>query len=140
VTYIWRMIEKDNDGFPKSMPALARAQRVTEWASTLGFDWPQIAPVWKKVEEEIEELKTAAASGDPVRTEAELGDILFSIVNLSRFLHVEAEGALGAAVERFLRRFAHVEARIEEQGKKLGDATLEEMDLYWEEAKRLERK
>jgi uncharacterized protein YabN with tetrapyrrole methylase and pyrophosphatase domain len=140
VTYIWRMVERDNERFSKSMPALARAQRVTEWASTLGFDWPEIAPVWKKVGEEIDELKNAAASGDSRRTEEELGDLLFSIVNLSRFLHVEAEDALGGAGERFLRRFAHVEARINGQGKKLVDATLEEMDLYWEEAKRLERK
>jgi len=140
VTYIWRMVDKQNDRLAKNLPALARAQRATEWASTLGFDWPEIAPVWKKVEEEIDELKSAAASGDSRRTEAELGDLLFSIVNLSRFLHLEAEDALGAAVERFLSRFAHVEARIKEQGRKLGEATLEEMDLYWEEAKRLERK
>lgn len=138
--YIWRMVERDNERFPKSLPALARAQRVTEWASTLGFDWPEISPVWKKVEEEIDELRNAAADGDPRRTEAELGDLLFSIVNLSRFLRVEAEDALGAAVERFLKRFAHVEARIKEQGRNLSEATLEEMDLYWEEAKGLERK
>jgi uncharacterized protein YabN with tetrapyrrole methylase and pyrophosphatase domain len=134
------MVDEENDRISKNLPALARAQRVTEWASTLGFDWPEIAPVWKKVEEEIDELKTAAASGDPRRTEAELGDLLFSIVNLSRFLHAEAEDALGAAVERFLTRFAHVEARIKAQGKKLSDTTLEEMDRYWEEAKLLERK
>jgi uncharacterized protein YabN with tetrapyrrole methylase and pyrophosphatase domain len=134
------MVDRDNERIPKSIPALARAQRVTEWASTLGFDWPEIAPVWKKVEEEIDELKTAAASGDSRRTEAELGDLLFSIVNLSRFLHAEAEDALGAAVERFLTRFSHVEARINAQGKKFSDTTLEEMDRYWEEAKSLERK
>lgn len=134
------MVDRENDRLPKNLPTLARAQRVTEWASKLGFDWPEIAPVWKKVEEEIDELKTAAASGDSRRIEAELGDLLFSIVNLSRFLHAEAEDALGAAVERFVTRFAHVEARIKEQGRKMGDATLEEMDRYWEEAKRLERK
>ena len=140
MTYIWRMVDERNDGLAQNLPALARAQRVTEWASTLGFDWPEIAPVWKKVAEEIDELKNAAAGGDSRRTAAELGDLLFSVVNLSRFLHVEAEDALAAAVERFLRRFAHVEARIKEQGRNLGDATLEEMDLYWEEAKRRERK
>jgi len=136
---MWRMIERENDRFPKSMPALARAQRVTEWASTLGFDWPEIAPVWKKVEEEFDELKNAAATGDRRRTGEELGDLLFSLVNLSRFLRVEAEDALGDGVERFLRRFAHVEKKIQEQGRRLSDATLEEMDVFWEEAKRLER-
>jgi uncharacterized protein YabN with tetrapyrrole methylase and pyrophosphatase domain len=140
VAYIWRMVDERNEGLAKNLPSLARAQRVTEWASTLGFDWPEIAPVWKKVEEEIEELRIAAASGDSRRIQAELGDLFFSIVNLSRFLHVEAEDALGAAVERFLRRFAHVEAKIKAQGKDLGEATLAEMDLYWEEAKRLESK
>ena len=140
MAYIWRMVDERNEGLAKNLPSLARAQRVTEWASTLGFDWPEIAPVWKKVEEEIEELRIAAASGDSRRIQAELGDLFFSIVNLSRFLHVEAEDALGAAVERFLRRFAHVEAKIKAQGKDLGEATLAEMDLYWEEAKRLESK
>ena len=140
MAYIWRMVDEPSDSAAKNLPALARAQRVTEWASTLGFDWPDIAPVWKKVAEEIDELKNAAASGDLRRTEAELGDLLFSVVNLSRFLHVEADDALGGAVERFLKRFAHVEAKIKAHGKKLGEATLEEMDLYWEEAKRLEHK
>ncbi|HKA33594.1 MAG TPA: MazG nucleotide pyrophosphohydrolase domain-containing protein [Candidatus Binatia bacterium] len=125
--------------FPKSLPALARAQRVTEWASTLGFDWPESGPVWKKVEEEMDELKKAASSGDRRRVSEEMGDLLLSLVNLSRFLEVEAEDSLGDAVERFLRRFAHVEARIEGQGRKLRDASLEEMDRFWEEAKRMER-
>lgn len=136
---MWRMIEEEKPRFPKNIPALTRAQRVTEWASTLGFDWAEIAPVWKKVEEELEELKNAAATGDPRRTGDELGDLLFSLVNLARFLRVEAEDALGNGVERFLRRFAYVERKINEQGRKMSDASLEEMDAFWEEAKRLER-
>jgi uncharacterized protein YabN with tetrapyrrole methylase and pyrophosphatase domain len=139
MAYICRMAERKKS-FPKSLPALARAQRVTEWASTLGFDWSDAEPVWKKVEEEFDELKKAAASGDRRRSAEEMGDLLLSLVNLSRFLEVEAEDCLGDAAERFLRRFAHVEARIEGQGRKLSDATLEEMDLFWEEAKRMERK
>jgi uncharacterized protein YabN with tetrapyrrole methylase and pyrophosphatase domain len=139
MAYIWPMIERDDDLFPKTAPALARAQRVTEWASRFGFDWPDIAPVWKKVEEELDELKNAAASGDRRRTGEEMGDLLLSLVNLSRFLHIEPEECLRDAVERFLSRFAYVEEKIRVQGKKLTDASLEEMDVFWEEAKRSER-
>src|SRR5947207_10932278 len=134
------MVERENDRFPKSMPALSRAQRITEAASTLGFDWPEIAPVWKKVEEELDELKKAVAKGDRRRTGEEMGDLLFSLVNLSRFLRVEAEDSLGEAVDRFRSRFAYVEAKINEQGRKVSDATLEELDVFWEEAKRLEHR
>jgi uncharacterized protein YabN with tetrapyrrole methylase and pyrophosphatase domain len=139
MAYICRMAAPKNN-FPKSLPALARAQRVTEWASTLGFDWPDAGPVWKKVEEEFDELKKAAASGDRRRSGEEMADLLLSLVNLSRFLNIESEDCLAEGVERFLRRFAHVEARIEAQGRNLSDATLEEMDSFWEEAKRMERK
>ena len=121
------------------MPALARAQRVTEWASGFGFDWPSVDPVWKKVEEEWGELKTAVSSRDKNRISEETGDLLLSLVNLSRFLNVEAEHALSEAVDRFLRRFAYVESKIQAQGRTLSEATLEEMDGFWEEAKRTER-
>lgn len=132
------MADKE-DPFPPSLPALARAERVTEWASGFGFDWPSAAPVWKKVEEEWDELKTAVSSGDRRRAGEEMGDLLLSLVNLSRFLNVEAEEALAGAVERFLRRFAHVRERIRERGKNMSEATLEEMDRFWDEAKRMER-
>ena len=133
------MGDKKINAFPKSMPALARAQRVAERASGFGFDWPAVDPVWKKIEEEVEELKAAVASGNKNRIREETGDLLFSLVNLSRFLSVEAEDALSRAVDRFLRRFAYVETRIQDQGKTLSQATLEEMDVFWEEAKRTER-
>jgi MazG family protein len=133
------MDEKKTDAFPKSMPSLARAQRMTEWASEFGFDWPSIEPVWKKVEEELSELKTAVSSGDNNRIGEEMGDLLLSLVNLSRFLNVEAEDALSGAVDRFRRRFAYVERKIQEQGRTLSEATLDEMDAFWEEAKGLER-
>jgi tetrapyrrole methylase family protein/MazG family protein len=125
--------------FPKSMPALALAQRVTEDASRVGFDWPEVEPVMKKLEEELSELKSAMASGEKARIQDEMGDVLLSLVNLSRFLNVEAEDALSEAVERFLRRFAYVETQIQNQGRTLTDATLEEMDAFWEEAKNAER-
>ena len=132
------MAEKKTDALPKSMPSLARAQRVTEWASEFGFDWPSVEPVWKKVEEEWNELRTAVSSKEKDRVGEEMGDLLLSLVNLSRFLNVEAEDALSGAVERFLRRFAYVEAKIQKQGRTLTDATLEEMDAFWEEAKKTE--
>jgi MazG family protein len=133
------MTEEKKDSFPKSMPSLARAQRVTEWASGFGFDWPTVEPVWKKVEEEWNELKTAVSSEDKQRIGEEMGDLLLSLVNLSRFLNVEAEHALSEAVDRFRRRFAYVENKIRGQGRALSKATLEEMDLFWEEAKKTER-
>ncbi|HEY1373692.1 MAG TPA: MazG nucleotide pyrophosphohydrolase domain-containing protein [Candidatus Binatia bacterium] len=139
MAYISRMAARKKN-FSKSLPALARAQRVTEWASMLGFDWPDTEHVWKKVEEEFDELKNAASSGERRRVGEEMGDLLLSLVNLSRFLKVEAEDCLGEAAERFLRRFAHVEARVLAQGRKLSEASLEEMDSFWEEAKRSEPK
>jgi uncharacterized protein YabN with tetrapyrrole methylase and pyrophosphatase domain len=133
------MTEEKKDSFPKSMPSLARAQRVTEWASGFGFDWPTVEPVWKKVEEEWNELKTAVSSEDKQRVGEEMGDLFLSLVNLSRFLNVEAEHALSEAVDRFRRRFAYVESKIRGEGRALSEATLEEMDLFWEEAKKTER-
>ena len=133
------MAVKKTDAFPKSMPALARAQRVTEEASSVGFDWPAVEPVWRKVEEELRELKAAVSSGDKTRSSEEMGDLILSLVNLSRFLNFEAEDALSGAVERFLRRFAYIEKKIQSQGRTLSEATLEEMDAFWEEAKRAER-
>jgi tetrapyrrole methylase family protein/MazG family protein len=123
---------------PKAMPALARAQSITRRAAHLGFDWPNIAPVWGKVEEEIAELKNAAASGDGQRTEEELGDLVFSLVNLARFLGVEAEHALAQTIDRFTRRFRYIETKLGEANRNFEQASLEEMDALWEEAKKLE--
>ena len=125
---------------PRTMAALARAQRVTERASGCGFDWPTVEPVWDKIEEELRELKAAVASGGQGRAREEMGDLLFSLVNLSRFLGVEAEAALGEGVDRFLKRFSHIETRLRERGKSPAESSLEEMDALWEEAKRMERR
>lgn len=124
--------------FSKKMPALTRAQRVTERASDFGFDWATVEPVWNKIQEELEELKTAVLSGDKRRTRAEMGDLLFSLVNLARFLDLEAEAALAQSIDRFLERFSHVEKRIRASGRSLSQASLEEMDELWEEAKKME--
>ncbi|HEY6368043.1 MAG TPA: nucleoside triphosphate pyrophosphohydrolase [Candidatus Binatia bacterium] len=125
---------------PKSMPALARAQTITERASQVGFDWPDVAPVWRKVEEELTELKTACFSGDKQRTAEELGDLLFSLVNLSRFLGMQSEDALAQATERFIKRFHYVETRLRELGTSPAASSLEVMDGLWNEAKDLERR
>ena len=137
--------EKKNSGessvlgnVPKSMPALARAQSISRRAAHLGFEWPDIAQVWEKVEEEIRELKEAAASRDKVRTGEELGDLLFTIVNIARFLNVESEEVLARTVDRFTGRFQHIEARLKQAKKGFDQSSLEEMDLFWEEAKQIE--
>lgn len=124
---------------PKAMPALARAQRITERASHLGFDWPDVAPVWEKVEEELRELKAATQSGDETRIGEEMGDLLFSLVNLSRFQGLEAEEVLAQTVNRFTQRFNHIETKLTESNRSLDQASLAEMDALWEEAKDIER-
>ncbi|HEV8662587.1 MAG TPA: nucleoside triphosphate pyrophosphohydrolase [Candidatus Methylomirabilis sp.] len=126
-------------GVPRPLPALLRAHRLQEKASRAGFDWPALPPVVAKVEEEWAELRGALAAGHPARVESELGDLLFGLVNLSRFVGVNPEMALTGTTERFLRRFHYIEAALAKRGKSPRDSTLEEMDRLWEEAKRLER-
>jgi tetrapyrrole methylase family protein/MazG family protein len=122
---------------PRAMPALARAQRIGDKASSIGFDWPDVEPVWRKVEEELQELKEAVETGEPHRVEAELGDLLFSVVNLSRFLKVQSEEALTGTIERFQKRYGHIERELAARGKTVGEASFEEMDELWEQAKAL---
>jgi tetrapyrrole methylase family protein/MazG family protein len=124
---------------PKAMPALARAQSISRRAAHLGFEWPHIDQVWEKVEEELRELKEAAASGDKSRITGELGDLFFTLVNIARFLDIEAEDALARMVDRFIERFRHVETKLAEADKGFEHASLEEMDKFWEEAKRREK-
>ena len=141
-----KALEKASDGaqghslftsVPRAMPALARAQRIGDKASGVGFDWPDVEPVWRKVEEELDELREAAATGEASRVEAEIGDLLFSVVNLSRFLKVQAEEALEGTIARFHERFAHIERQLAARGKTVSEASLEEMDALWEQAKAL---
>jgi tetrapyrrole methylase family protein/MazG family protein/ATP diphosphatase len=132
-------------GLGRSLPALTRAQRVGEKVATVGFDWPDVRGSRSKVTEEIQELDGAIASDDKGRIEHELGDVLFALVNLARHLGVDAEGALRCTIDKFTRRFEHVEARVREShggfATHQGDdkLTLAELDGYWEEAKREER-
>ncbi len=126
-------------GIPPHMPALMKAQKITEKAARVGFDWEHVDQVFAKVQEELHELEEAMVAGDQMRTEAELGDLLFAIVNLGRFLSVNPEEALGKTISRFTQRFAHIEETLKSGGREMKDASLEEMELLWEEAKGKER-
>ncbi|MCS7082688.1 MAG: nucleoside triphosphate pyrophosphohydrolase [Bacteroidetes bacterium] len=123
------------DGVPRNLPALLRAHRMQEKASKVGFDWADPGPVWGKVREELQEWQEAIRSGSPEDRRRELGDVLFALVNYARFLGLNAEEALQEANERFLARFRYIEERLREQGRTPQEATLEEMDRLWEEAK-----
>ena len=124
------------DGVPKELPALLRAHRLTDKASKVGFDWEKKEDAWKKVDEEMHELHRAIEAGDRENTEAEFGDLLFALVNYSRFIQVNPENALRQTVEKFITRFQHIERRLKEMGKDIHSSSLEEMDALWEEAKR----
>lgn len=127
------------EGVPREMPALARADRLTEKASRVGFDWPDASGARAKVAEELGELDEAIAGGDRQAIEHELGDTLFALANLARKLGVAPEEALRGTVGRFVARFTFVEEALERRGVPHGGATLAEMDVLWDEAKRLER-
>ncbi len=126
------------DGIAAGLPALTRAGKVQGRAARVGFDWPDIAPVWDKLAEEIDELRSAATAAprEQRRIDDELGDLLFTCVNLARHAGVEPEGALRRATARFERRFRHVESRLRAQGRTPQTATAAELDRLWEEAKR----
>jgi tetrapyrrole methylase family protein/MazG family protein len=127
------------EGVPREMPALARADRLTEKASRIGFDWPDAGGARAKLAEELAELDEAIAREDADEVEHELGDVLFAAANLARKLGVPPEEALRGAVARFMARFAHVERELARRGVPHGGATLAEMDALWDEAKSLER-
>jgi MazG family protein len=129
------------DNMPRALPALQRADRVQEKASKVGFDWRQAEDVWKKVREEVEELHEQVESGvSQDKIEDEFGDVLFALVNYARFVGVAPEEALHRTINKFIRRFQHVETRLRDQGRTFQQSDLEEMDRYWEEAKRGEER
>jgi tetrapyrrole methylase family protein / MazG family protein len=119
------------DGVPASLPALLRAQRLQVKAGRVGFDWPTWREAWSKIGEEMAELEQAAEVGHTARVREELGDLLFSIVNVARLLGADAEDSLRAAAEKFTRRFREVEAEMSAAGRNVKEATLEELDRTW---------
>jgi ATP diphosphatase len=124
------------DGVSVALPAQTRAVKLARRAARIGFDWPDRPAVLAKLEEEIAELRQEIENGaDADRLEDELGDVLFSVANLARHLDIDPEAALRRTNAKFEHRFRHVERRLREAGRRPGEATLEEMDGYWEEAK-----
>ncbi|MGD8426027.1 MAG: nucleoside triphosphate pyrophosphohydrolase [Balneolaceae bacterium] len=123
------------EGIPKHMPALIRAQRMQEKAANVGFDWPDLEQVWDKLDEELGEFKTAIELQDPQKSREEFGDLLFSLVNVGRFLNLNAEDSLRATNRKFIRRFQYIEEALKEEEKNLSEVSLEEMDKHWDQAK-----
>jgi tetrapyrrole methylase family protein/MazG family protein len=142
----WEKIKKDEgreslmEGLPKSLPSLLFARRIQERASELNFDWRKIEPIWNKIEEEIDELKEAISSKNQDEIEEEFGDLLFSLVNLSRFLKVNPEEALKITNRKFVQRFQKVEESADNSNKNLSEMSLQELDRLWDKAKDTEKK
>lgn len=131
-------IKSNTDGLkdvPSNLPALMRSYKVQQKASRVGFDWDNADEVFEKVREEIDELKDVYKSKDVARINDEIGDVLFSIVNLSRFLDVQPELALTGTINKFIARFEYIERESARDGKKMEDMTLKEMDEYWNKSK-----
>ncbi len=125
------------EGVPKSLPALVKASRIQDKVKGVGFDWEEPHQVWDKVQEELQELQDEVAIGNQDKIEAEFGDVLFSMINYARFLNVNPEDALERTNKKFMKRFMYLESKASELGKPLMDMTLSEMDIFWEEAKKL---
>ena len=123
------------EGVPKELPALLRAHRLQEKAAKVGFDWKKKEDAWKKVDEEMEELHGAIDTSSHNEIEHEFGDLLFALVNYSRFINVNPENALRRTIDKFIKRFQYIEQKLKEAGKDIHSSSLEEMDLLWNEAK-----
>jgi XTP/dITP diphosphohydrolase len=124
-------------GVPKSLPALVKASRIQEKVAGVGFDWEHPNQVWEKVEEELAEFKVEVENKDHVAMEDEFGDVLFSLINYARFLDINPENALERTNKKFIKRFQYLERKAKSLQKSLSEMTLAEMDVYWEEAKKL---
>jgi len=124
-------------GVPKSLPALVKASRIQEKVAGVGFDWEHSDQVWEKVEEELGELKSEITSKNQEAIEDEFGDVLFSLINYARFLKINPENALERTNKKFIKRFQYLESKAKTLQKSLSEMTLSEMDVYWEEAKKL---
>ena len=128
------------EGVPKSLPSMVKATRIQEKAKQVGFEWENKEDVWKKVEEEIDELKEAVEENDQQHIEEEFGDVLFSLINYARFLNIDSEGVLEKTNIKFINRFQKMEQLAASAGKTLAGLNLEEMDAIWNEVKKQTRK
>ena len=124
-------------GVPKSLPALVKATRIQDKVAGVGFDWDNIDDVFAKIKEEIDELHAEVKAQKQTNIESEFGDVLFSLINYARFLKVNPEDALERTNRKFITRFQYLEQRANEKGKSLKDMTLQEMETYWQEAKKI---
>ena len=143
----WEQIkqkEKDGNktvlsGVPNALPSLIKAYRIQDKARNVGFDWQERADVWDKVREELGELQVELEKEDKEKSTEEFGDFLFSLINAARLYHINPDNALEHTNQKFIRRFNYLEQKVKESGKDFKDLTLEQMDVYWNEAKALER-
>ena len=134
--------EKDGNksvlsGVPNSLPALLKAFRIQEKARAVGFDWEKPEQVYEKVKEELAEFETEIKYGNQQNAEKEFGDVLFSLINYARFLNINPEDALEQTNKKFIKRFNYMEDKVKTQGKQISDCKLEELDIYWNEAKQI---
>jgi len=125
------------EGVPKSLPALVKASRIQEKVKGVGFDWEKPEQVWEKVIEELNEFQVEVQLNNHDQIEAEFGDVLFSMINYARFLKINPEDALERTNKKFIKRFQYLESKATEIGKSLSEMTLAEMDVFWEEAKKM---
>ncbi len=144
----WNAIKREEKGqsypsavgsIPRHLPALQKADQVQKRVAQVGFDWDEIHDVMSKIEEELGEVKEAMGAGDAVHVREEIGDLLFAVVNLSRFLGHNAEEVLNDTVKKFVKRFQRVEKQVHSQHREMTDCNLEELDAIWDEVKREER-
>ena len=137
-----KLREKDGNtgvlsGVPRALPALIKAYRIQGKARGVGFDWKEPSEAWDKVREEAGEFKTEVENGDKDKMEAEMGDLLFSVVNIARLYGINPENALERTNRKFIKRFNHIEDGARQQGKKIDELNIDEMEALWQEAKKL---
>ncbi|NLA45012.1 MAG: nucleoside triphosphate pyrophosphohydrolase [Candidatus Cloacimonetes bacterium] len=126
------------EGIPRALPALIYAQRMQEKAASVGFDWDDVPPILEKIDEETKELKSALETEDQTLIKEEVGDLLFTIVNLARKLHLDAESALKETARKFSKRFQYIEEQYRQNGENINEASLEELNSFWELSKKEE--
>ena len=144
VVQTWEQIkqkEKDGNktvlsGVPSALPSLIKAYRIQDKARNVGFDWQERREVWKKVKEEISEFEAEVENMDKEKATEEFGDVMFSLINAARLYKINPDNALEKTNQKFIKRFIYVESKLKEQGKTFQDTSLEEMDNYWNEAKK----